>query len=339
MELLVKIDKSNKSNKSHFNLKIPWIEKYRPNNIEEVLFDDFMKNKIFSLIKKDIPNLIFTGEPGTGKTSTILCLVKRIYTDKEYEENILELNASDDRGLNIINSTIIPFCKKKSYNYKNKIIILDEADSITTKAQILLATLISEYSKNTRFVFICNESNKIIEAVQSNCIIINFPNISKSNIKRKIIDICKNEKIEYTKEAIDDLIFVSDNNIRNIINNLECLYNCYGKLESDDIFTIIDKPKPFYTNKILTNCINGDINIAYETLYHLYNLGYGVNDILQSLMKYLLENDYHIEKNIKMKIFEILSLCYIRVNDGIDSLLQLVGSLSKINIYIKNQQI
>ena len=152
---------NNKKIINNINIKIPWVEKYRPQNINDLLLESFIKEKINNfMINKSIPNLIITGEPGTGKTSTILFLAKELYKDK-YDENILELNASDDRGLSIINNTIYPFCKKKILNNSNypshKLIILDEADSITSKAQNLLSNLMSEFINTSRIIFICND--------------------------------------------------------------------------------------------------------------------------------------------------------------------------------------
>ena len=221
---------SKKTSESDFtknftvDIKIPWVEKYRPKNSKEILLEPFIKQKIEKILEtKSIPNMIITGEPGTGKTSTILFLAKQIYGDK-YSENVLELNASDDRGLSIINNTIYPFCKKKTScindDNKNskypthKLVILDEADSITPKAQNLLSNIISEFRKNTRIVFICNDCTQIIESIQSRCMIIKYPRINSDNLYQKIEHICKEESIEYTPTGINTLLFVSDQDIR-----------------------------------------------------------------------------------------------------------------------------
>ena len=128
------------------NIQLPWIEKYRPNGTEQILLDDMLLEKINKIIEsKSIPNMILTGEPGTGKTSTVLIIAREIFKN-DYNENVLELNASDDRGLSIINNTIIPFCQKIT-KAQEKLIILDEADSITNKAQNLLSNLINEFKK------------------------------------------------------------------------------------------------------------------------------------------------------------------------------------------------
>jgi replication factor C subunit 2/4 len=332
------------------NIKIPWVEKYRPKNVDEILLDPFIKQKIIKMLEsKSIPNTILTGDPGTGKTSTILFLAKEIYGDK-YCDNVLELNASDDRGLSIINNTIYPFCKKKTLSNNNesknnkypdhKLVILDEADSITPKAQNLLSNLITEFRNNTRIIFICNECTQIIESIQSKCMIIKYPKINYNNLFLKIKYICNNENLIYDDNGINTLIFTSDYDIRQIINNLECINYSFNILNEESIYKLIDKPKPYYISQILQNCIQGDYVETINIVKNLYNKGYTPNDILLTFMKFLFENNLHnkidyLNEEIKLSIYEIISLSYIRINAGIDTFLQLCGCISKIYLYIQ----
>ena len=325
------------------NIKIPWIEKYRPKTSNDILLDPFIKQKIEKILEnKSVPNMIITGEPGTGKTSTILFLAKYLY-DKNYNDYVLELNASDDRGLSIINNTIYPFCKKKINNKmmpNHKLIILDEADSITSKAQNLLSSLISEFRKNTRFVFICNDCSQIIESIQSRCMIIKYPKISNENLYFKINYICNNENIKYEADSINTLMFVSDYDIRQAINNLECIYYALGHLNDDNIYKLIDKPKPFYISKIIENCYNKNYKETINIVKSLYDKGYTPNDILLTFMKFIFENnnlsDCNLNEYTKIKLYEIISHSYIRVNGGVDTLLQLCGCVSKIYLFINS---
>jgi len=343
--------KNEKNKINPINIKIPWIEKYRPKNSNEIILEPFIKQKIENILEtKSIPNMIITGEPGTGKTSTVLFLAKEIYKDK-YVDNVLELNASDDRGLSIINNTILPFCKKKT-NLSNKsnlsklypthkLIILDEADSITPKAQNLLSNIISEFRKNTRIVFICNDCTQIIESIQSRCMIVKYPRINSDSLYQRIEHICQNENIDFSNDGINTLIFVSDQDIRQTINNLECIYYSFGALNTDNIYKLIDKPKPFYIKKIINSCFDKNYVETINIVKSLYFKGYTPNDILLTFMKYLFEpnsniNTIKLNEETKLKIYEIISLSYIRVNGGIDTLLQLCGCISKIYLYLQN---
>ena len=328
-------DTSKTSN--DINIKLPWVEKYRPKNSNEILLEPFIKQKIEKILEqRSIPNMIITGEPGTGKTSTILFLAKQIY-GSSYEDNVLELNASDDRGLSIINNTIYPFCKKKNNSKMHKLVILDEADSITPKAQNLLSNIISEFRKSTRIVFICNDCSQIIESIQSRCIIVKYPKINSDNLYKKIESICINESIPYNEDGINTLLFYSDKDIRHAINNLECIYYSFGKLDNNSVYRMIDKPKPHYISELLKYCFDNNYVKAINVVKELYFKGYTPNDILLSFMKYLFENDdIKIKEEIKLSIYEIISLSYIRVNGGIDTLLQLCGCISKIFILLKS---
>jgi replication factor C subunit 2/4 len=335
---------TNQNHNISVNIKIPWVEKYRPKNANEILLEPFIKQKIEKILEnKSIPNMIITGEPGTGKTSTILFLARQLY-GSEYNTNVLELNASDDRGLSIINNTIYPFCKKKveikKGNPSHKLIILDEADSITMKAQNLLSNIISEFRKNTRIVFICNDCTQIIESIQSRCMIIKYPRINVDNLYQKIESICINENILYNNDSINTLLFVSDKDIRQAINNLECIYYSFGKLDNISIYKLIDKPKPYYIDMIIKECYANNYCEVISIIKGLYNKGYTPNDILLTFMKFLFENNdlNTMDEITKLKVYEIISMNYIRVNAGLDTLLQLCGCISKIFLFIQEKK-
>lgn len=320
-------------------INLPWVEKYRPKISSELILDPFIKQKIDKILEtKSIPNMIITGEPGTGKTSTIICLAKELYSESIIKENVLELNASDDRGLSIINNTIIPFCKKKTKNNIIKLIILDEADSITTKAQHLLSNIITEYTKNTRLVFICNDCSQITESIQSKCMIIKYGKLSTDNLYNKIETICINEKIKYTTDVINELLFLSDYDIRQSINNLECIYFSNMEFNIENIYKILVKPIPIIMEELYNECINNNFNNAIEIITKLYNKGYTPNDILLTFMKFLMEKQYNQTDNYEeiLKIYETVSLSYVRINNGLDTLLQLCGCIAKICLTLHN---
>ena len=164
--------------------------------------------------------------------------------------------------------------------------------------------------------------------------IIKYPRIIKEDLYKKILDICIKEKITYSKKGIDSLLFVSDMDIRQSINNLECIYYAFSELSEENVYKMIDKPKPIYIEKIINDCLNGNLAAGIETTKELYFKGYYPNDILLTFMKCLLEKNLNIKESIKLKIHEIISLSYIRVNGGIDTLLQLCGCISKIYLFL-----
>jgi replication factor C subunit 2/4 len=324
MELLIQVENNYKK------INIPLVEKYRPKKFEDIILDDFIKLKIKNIINsKHIPNMIITGEHSTGKTSTVQYMVKKLFKHN-YDTNILELNASDDRGLNTISTLILPFCKKKTDGMK--VIILDEADSITQKAQSLLSNIINEYENNVRFIFICNDRFKINENIQSLCILIHFPKINKNLLKNKIIYICDIEQIKYTTDGIDKLLFYSDYDIRQCINNLECILYNDKKLNTETIEYFFDLPRIEYIKKILLYCIDKKYKNAIDTILYLYNDGYSPNDILLIFMKYILSDDFdiNITEEQKLNLYKILSNSFIKVNNGVNSLVQLYGCISHI---------
>ena len=229
----------------------------------------------------------------------------------------------------MIQTTILPFCKKKTSYYK--LIILDEADSITQKAQNLLNNIIAEYRDTTRFIFICNENYKINESIQSRCMIINFPRIEKDTLRDKIISICENEDIKYTDKGIDTLMFYSNYDIRQCINNLECILYTLNELNENTIINIIDKPKINDIKNILLNCKNKNLKTSLNIIKDLYNSGHSSNDILLSILNYLQKEKIDfLEEGIKIKLYNVISESFIKVNDGINTLLQLYGCISNI---------
>lgn len=324
---LVTFEKNTKTKHKIYDITLPWIEKYRPNKLKDLLLDDIIYTKINKIIKdKFIPNLLLVGPPGTGKTSTILCLTNSIFNDIEKKNNILELNASDDRGLLMINTKIIPFCKKKGYNNKDKIIILDEADNITQKAQHLLSNLINDFNYNTKFIFICNNYNNIIEAIQSKCFVINYNNINIKNLQKKVKEICKKENIKYSKESIKYLIMKSNYNIREIINNIECIYYSYNDMNKVNIDKLLKISLNSYIEDIIINTKNKNFKNVINITKKIIKKGFLLNNFL-ILFKNII-NNYDVSMNYKLKIINIINNYYIKINYEKESYIQFMGFIS-----------
>jgi replication factor C subunit 2/4 len=329
--------KSTGKNKE-YNYNLPWVEKHRPCDIDNVIVSKIIRDKLNSIIESNsIPNIIITGEPGTGKTSTIKCIAKKIIPEDKYKKSVLELNASDERGLNMINNTIIHFCQKKISNIPHKIVILDEADSITSKAQNLLTNILDTYIGNTRFAFICNDITKITESIQSKCIIMNYPKMENDWIKNRLLYIIDKEKVIYNVDGLEALIFCSNGDIRQAINYLECLHYSFTEITKENVYLLCHTPKPKYLNDICLLIKQNKFDDILDVLNQLLINGYSPNDIIITLINMLIE-DYNIELDIKMKIIFLTELnkTNIKFNNGSDSIIQLIGCFANICNKITN---
>lgn len=335
IDLSLSNTKSKRKNKNPINflkvatkrIYLPWVEKYRPNNLEDIILDKITKTKIVNFIeKKEISNMIMTGHPGTGKTSTIKCLAKDIFRE-DYKECVIELNASDNRGLETINNSIIHFCRKKVTTKNNipKLIILDEADNITKKAQNTLTNLMERYNSTTKFAFTCNDYNKLVEGIQSRCIILKYNSITNADMKSKLINICDKENIEYDDEGIESIIFIAQGDVRYAINCLESTFFGFNKITYQNVYKICEKPPQLQVLSFINLCLSGNLEKAVQEILDLKNNGYCNNDILLTIMNVLKE--MNISEDNRISMIESASNAYMIVNDGVDTDLQLLACI------------
>ena len=252
--------------------RIPFIEKYKPKKYEDLIIDKIIHTKIASIIEaKDVPHLILTGRSGIGKTCTIHTIIRAIYARETISSAVLELNAGDDRGIHAIQDKIINFCKHTVDfvdNYmQKKIVILDEADSINSKAQRIINLLMEKYS-NTKFIFICNNSTDIIESIQSRCVIIRYSKPPVDKVVERLELICNNEKIKYEKTALKLLYDVSHKDIRQTINLLELLYFVKDGITIENIELYCDIPSHTIFSELLNYIIKKDVRY-YKNNYKI----------------------------------------------------------------------
>jgi len=207
---------------------LPWSEKYRPNNIDDIIYHEKITSTIVSYMKtNNLPHLLFYGPPGTGKTSTIVAIAKHYYND-DFDNMILILNASEERGIETVRNRIKQFviCKglpESSSTPVFKLIILDEIDAMTDDAQAILRKVIEKYVSNVRFCFICNYLKKINPAIQSRCVIFRFNPIPYDNMYKFIVKVCQYENIRITKNAINLIIKKTYGDMRKLLNILQTI--------------------------------------------------------------------------------------------------------------------
>lgn len=203
--------------------QLPWVEKYRPQRLEELVAHENIIKIITNLIDSDnLPHLLLYGPPGTGKTSTIVAAAKRMYGPTKYNSMTLELNASDARGINVVRNEIKEFAGTKQLFSKGvKLIILDEADAMTSDAQFALRRVIEKYTKNARFCLICNYVSKIIPALQSRCTRFRFAPLLPEQIQQRLIDIAAKEHVPLTDSGVAAILDLSNGDMRRVLNLLQ----------------------------------------------------------------------------------------------------------------------
>jgi replication factor C subunit 2/4 len=305
-----------------------WVEKYRPNSLDQITTQDNIIESLRNGIKtKNIPHLVFYGGPGCGKTSTILALAKELFGQKNYLNRIIELNASDERGINVVRDKIKMYAKLAVKNDDTippwKIIILDEADTMTADSQFALRRIIEECSKVTRFCFICNYHNKIIDPIMSRCSIFSFKSISDLDIYNKLKNISDSENFKCSDILLTKIIKISRGDLRKAINLLQKCFNLYDEKDTDYILDEVSGIIPHAQFEILIDNINQkNFNAINKNIENITLNSYSlVNQII-------LFHDYIINSNLsneqKSKI--IIKLTDIDQNliKGCDEFIQFI---------------
>jgi len=308
---------------------LPFSEKYRPKKLEDLVLDEIIYTKIKNIIKnKEIPNIIFTGKSGVGKTSTIHSIARLIYP-KEYHDSVIELNASDDRGIKSVHDTIINFCKRKvefKEGYaQHKLLILDEADNITPKAQKLINSIIEKFPL-TRFAFTCNNSSAVIESIQSRCIIIRFTKPPVESFINRIKYICSCESIDYDDSALKYLFDLCQRDLRKTLNMLELVFRAEGKISIDNILKISDIPSQDTLNQLLKYTLEKDVVNICKIINNFQIQGYYSLDVLLHFIQYI-ENYKNISEDQRINLINILSKKSYVMSKSTTSYLQLTGAL------------
>lgn len=202
---------------------LPWVEKYRPQTLNDLISHQDILSTIQKFISEDrLPHLLLYGPPGTGKTSTILACAKQLYKDKEFGSMVLELNASDDRGIDIVRGPILSFASTRTIFKKGfKLVILDEADAMTQDAQNALRRVIEKFTENTRFCLICNYLSKIIPALQSRCTRFRFGPLTPELMVPRLEHVVGEENVDITEDGMKALITLSSGDMRRALNILQ----------------------------------------------------------------------------------------------------------------------
>jgi len=290
---------------------LPWVEKYRPSKLSDIVHHPNIIYSLRKLLKKgNLPHMLFYGASGTGKTSTILATAKKLYDDN-MNFMVLELNASDDRGINIVREEIKEFAESiNMFKTGIKLIILDEADSMTYDAQFALRRVIEKYSYNTRFCLICNYINKIIPAIRSRCMQFRFSPINDDSIKQYISKICDKEKVKITKDGYQSIINLTNGDLRKAINLLQSVNMAYKEINAKNSYYTMGIPSNDQVIELINKLLsNSSFKVKFDyTIKLIKENGYSLIDIINYVHKTLV-----MDKDIINKINDI-ELAFILKN-------------------------
>ncbi|MFZ1970646.1 MAG: replication factor C small subunit [Candidatus Nanoarchaeia archaeon] len=305
-----------------------WTEKYRPVKFSEMVGQDMIVKRVESLTKTmNIPHLLFAGPAGTGKSTLALIVVKDLFKDA-WKDNYLELNASDERGINVVRDKVKSFAKTKSLeSIPFKVIFLDEADALTPEAQQALRRTMENYSSSCRFILSCNYSTKIIDPIQSRCAIFRFKLLEKKDIEKVIQRIVEKENFTITPECNEVLYEGSEGDCRRCINLLQATAAISPSITLDLVSTIVSNTKPKDVKVVLDYAISGDFQTAKEKLFDIMlKESVSGQDVIKSIQKEIW--NLPVEPEIKVKLTEKTGEAEFRIVEGSDPFIQLQALLA-----------
>ena len=305
-----------------------WTEKFRPSKFYDLVGQNEIVQRIESLTKSlNIPHLLLAGPAGTGKSTLALIIVKELFGDS-WRENYLELNASDERGINIVREKVKSFARTKSLgNVPFKIIFLDEADALTPEAQQALRRTMENYSATCRFIMSCNYSSKIIDPIQSRCAIFRFKLLEKKDIEKVINKISESENLTINPEAIEIIYEGSEGDCRRSINILQSAAAISPSITSELVSTMISNTKPKDIKVVLDYALAGDFQKSREKLLDvMLRESISGQDVIKSIQKEVW--NLPIEPEIKVRLTEKTGEAEFRLVEGSDPFIQLQALLA-----------
>jgi len=313
--------------KAEFNSAI-WTEKYRPRDFSDIVgHEDIVKRAKAFVESKNMPHLLFAGPAGCGKTTLALVIAKQFFKDK-WHENFLELNASDERGIDVVRQKVKSFARTKSLGeIPFKIILLDESDALTKDAQHALRRIMEMFTSTCRFILSCNVSSKIIDPIQSRCAIFRFKPLEKKDITKIIEKIAKEEGFKIDNEATEILFSKSHGDLRRVINLLQASSSISKNITRDVLYEVISEAQPQEIRSILELALKGNFFEAREKLLEtMLKRSLGGLDIIKAISQELWNLD--IKEEDKIRLMEKCGEIEFRLVEGSDEFIQLEALLA-----------
>lgn len=314
-----------------------WVEKYRPKTLDEVVGQEEVVQRLKSYVeRKNIPHLLFAGPPGTGKTASAIALARDLFGEN-WRDNFVEMNASDERGIDVVRHKIKEFARTAPIgDAPFKIIFLDEADALTADAQAALRRTMEMYSKTCRFILSCNYVSRIIEPIQSRCAVFKFRPIPAEAMKKRLLEICKKENIKITDDGLEALIYIANGDFRKAINALQGAAAFGEVIDAEAIYQITATARPEELAKLLNLALSGNFMEAREMLDKMM-IEYGMSgeDIVSQLFREIVSST--MDEKMKVLLIDKLGEIDFRLTEGAHERIQLDAYLAYLSTLSKKK--
>ncbi len=316
-----------------------WTEKYRPQTFSEVRGQTHVVGKLEAFVKeKNMPHILFAGPAGVGKTTLSLVVAKQLFGDS-WHENFLELNASDERGIDVIRNKVKDFARTKALgNVPFKIIYLDECDALTKEAQQALRRTMENYTTSCRFILSCNYSSKIIDPIQSRCAVFKFKPIEDDEMSKLIDVVAQKEKLTIDVKAKKAIIQASHGDVRRVENILQSAATFNKTITEDAIFSIASLAKPKEIKEVFAACAKKDFILARKIILNTM-LQYGMSglDIIVQLQREIW-NVVEFNKHTKLDFVKACGEVEFHMVEGSDEFIQLESLLANLILLVENEK-
>jgi len=313
-----------------------WTEKYRPKRLNEVVGQGEIVKRLKAIVEtRNIPHFLFAGPAGTGKTTCALAMVKELFGEDVWQDNFQELNASDERGIQIVRTKIKSFARAAPLGGADfKVIFLDEADSLTQDAQAALRRTMERYSATCRFVLSCNYSSRIIPPIQSRCSVLRFSPLTKEEIRSYIVRISSGEGLEITDEGFDTLMYIAEGDLRKTTNVLQVAASFSKVIDSNTLYSTASIARPEMIAQMMKKAIEGDFTGSSGILLKLITeAGLSGEDILGQMHKELF--NIPMDDRIRVMMLDALGDADFRMVEGADERIQLEALLARLQMLSK----
>jgi replication factor C small subunit len=307
-----------------------WIEKYRPDGLDGVVgHEDIVERLKRYVAEDDLSHLMFSGPAGVGKTASATAIAKDLYGE-DWQSFFLELNASDQRGIDVIRDQVKSFARTQMSSGQNyRIIFLDEADALTSDAQSALRRTMEQFSSNTRFILSCNYSSQIIDPIQSRCTVFRFSPLSDDAVEARIREIAETEGVEVTDDGVDALVYAADGDMRAAINALQATTGMRDVVDEDAVFAMTSTARPEEVHEMVQTALDGDFTAARAQLDELLTeKGMAGGDVIDQLHRGVWEFDLEDERAVRL--LDRVGEADYRITEGANERIQLEALLASL---------